>query len=57
MVNYRIGKVGKESHSKVVHVNCLKRYRERAEVMRLYLVLEDKDQERNVLKESCEGFV
>ncbi len=57
VVNYKIGKVGKESHAKVVHVNCMKRYRERAEVLRLDLVLEDSDQERNVLKEECVGFV
>ena len=50
VVNYKIGKVGAESHSKVVHINCLKAYKERAEVLRLDLVLEG---ERNVLKGGC----
>ncbi len=57
VVNYKIGKVGSEKHAKVVHVNCLKRYRERAEIRRLDLVPEEGDQERNVLKEECAGFV
>ncbi len=48
-VNYKIGKVGNEKHAKVVHVNCLKKYRERMNIRRLDLVLEDVEQERNVL--------
>ncbi len=57
VVNYKIGKVGAKSHSKVVHINCLKAYKERAEVLRLDLVLEGNEGERNVLKEDCKGFV
>ncbi len=34
----------------MVHINCLKAYKERAEVLRLDLVLEG---ERNVLKGGC----
>ncbi len=56
-VNYKIGKVGNEKYAKVVHVNCLKRYRERTNIRRLDLVLEDDEQERNVLREECAGFV
>ncbi len=56
-VNYKIGKVGNEKHSKVVHVNCLKKYEERTNIRRLDLVLEDAGQERNVLREECVGFV
>ncbi len=56
-VNYKIGKVGKELHAKVVHVNCLKKFREREGVNRLDLVLEEDNQERNVLREDCEGLV
>ena len=56
-VNYKIGKVGKESHAKVVHVNCLKKFKEREEVNRLDLVLEEESQERNVLRDDCEGLV
>ncbi len=57
VVNYKIGKVGSEKHAKVVHVNCLKKYKERTEIRRLDLVLEEGDRERNVLREECEGFV
>ena len=28
-VNYKIGKVGAERHAKVVHINCLKEYKEK----------------------------
>ncbi len=56
-VNYKIGKVGKETHAKVVHVNCMKKFQERAEVKRLDLVLEEGVQERNVLKDDCVGLV
>ncbi len=31
-VNYKIGKIDKEKHSKVVHVNCLNVYRERVSI-------------------------
>ncbi len=34
-VNYRIEKEGKGKHSKVVHVNCLKRYWESGSICRL----------------------
>ncbi len=56
-VNYKIGKVGNVKHAKVVHVYCLKKYRERTNIRRLDLVLEDAEQERNVLREECVGFV
>lgn len=57
MVNYKIGKVGAERHAKVVHVNCLKRYRERLSVNRLDVVVEEHVEERNVLRGECEGYV
>ncbi len=56
-VNYKIAKVGKESHSKVVRVNCMKKFKEREEVKRLDLVIEEESQERNVLRDDCEGLV
>ena len=56
-VNYKIGKIGKELHAKVVHVNCLKKFKEREEVNRLDVVLEEESQERNVLRDDCEGLI
>ncbi len=56
-VNYRIGKVDTEKHAKVVHVNCLKEYKERLEVNRIDVVLEEGTSERNVLSGECEGYV
>ncbi len=52
-VNYRIGKVDTEKHVKVVHVNCLKEYKERLEVNRIDVVLEEGTSERNVLSGEC----
>ncbi len=56
MVNYRIGKVGAERHAKVVHINCLKRYKERLSVNSLDVVVEEREEERNVLRGECEGY-
>ncbi len=56
VVNYRIGKVGSERHTKVVHINCLKKYKERLAVRRLDVVVEESEEERNVLRGVCEGF-
>lgn len=56
-VNYRISKVEAVKHSKVVHVNCIKEYKERASVSRLDVVLEEPGCVRNVLSGECEGFV
>ncbi len=55
-MNYRIGKVGSERHTKVVHINCLKKYKERLAVRRLDVVVEESEEERNVLRGVCEGF-
>ncbi len=55
-VNYRIGKIGKEKHSKVVHVNCLKEYRERAAIGRLDVVVEEQSEESSVLSGVCDGY-
>ncbi len=57
MVNYRIGRLDSEKYVKVVHVNCLKEYKERLEVNRIDVVLEEGANERNVLSGECEGFV
>ncbi len=56
-VNYKIGRVGKEKHFKVVHVNCLKRFRERVCINRLDVVMENVSEERSVLSGECRGFV
>ncbi len=56
-VNYRIGKVGAERHSKVVHINCLKNYVERRAVNRLDVVLEEDVSSVKLLSGECEGFV
>ncbi len=55
-VNYRIGKVENEKHSKVVHVNCIKEFRERACIRRLDIVVEEQGDESSVLRGECEGF-
>ncbi len=55
-VNYRIGKIGNEKHSKVVHVNCIKEFRERACIRRLDIVVEEQEEESSELKGECEGF-
>ncbi len=49
-VNYRISRVEAVKHSKVVHVNCIKEYKERASVSRLDVVLEEPGGIRNVLR-------
>ncbi len=40
-----------------MHVNCIKKLKEREEVKRLDVVLEEEIQERNVLRDECVGFV
>ncbi len=55
-VNYRIGKIGAERHSKVVHVNCLKVFRERFVIKRLDLVLEEQCEKGSVLNGICDGY-
>ncbi len=55
-VNYKIGKVGAEKHAKVVHVNCLKAYKERFVINRLDLVLEELSEEGSVLNGICDGY-
>ncbi len=55
-VNYKIGKKGKEKHAKVVHVNCIKEFRERAVIRRLDIVIEEESEESSVLRGECEGF-
>ncbi len=55
-VNYRIGKVENEMHSKVVHVNCIKEFRERACIRRLDIVVEEQGDESSILRGECEGF-
>ncbi len=56
-VNYRIGAMESDKHARVVHVNCLKKYKERLEVNRIEVVLEERVSERNMLSGECEGFV
>ncbi len=56
-VNYRINALESEKHVRVVHVNCLKEYKERLEVNRVDVVLEEEVSKRNVLSGECEGFV
>ncbi len=55
-VDYRICKVGAEQHAKVVHVNCLKLYRERHSVKRLDVVVEEQEDERSLLSGECDGY-
>ncbi len=55
-VNYRIGKVENEKHSKVVHVNCIKEFKERACIRRLDIVVEEQGEESSRLKGECEGY-
>ena len=55
-VNYRICREGKEKHSKVVHVNCVKKYCERGSIARLDVVVDETEEERNKLSGVCEGF-
>ncbi len=55
-VNYKIGKIGKEKHSKVVHVNCMKEYRERASISRLDVVVEEQSEESSILSGVCDGY-
>ncbi len=56
-VNYKIAKEGKERHYKVVHVNCIKKFKQRASINRLDVVLEDESEEGSVLSGECEGYV
>ncbi len=55
-VNYRIGRVGNERHAKVVHVNCIKEFKERASIRRLDIVVEEQSEESSMLKGECEGY-
>ena len=55
-VNYRIGRVGNDKHAKVVHVNCIKEFKERATIRRLDIVVEEQGDESSMLKGECEGF-
>ncbi len=55
-VNYKIHKVGAKKHSKVVHVNCLKRYWERMSVGRLDVVVEEDSEAKTKLSGECGGF-
>ena len=55
-VNYRIGKVGAEKQAKVVHVNCLKIYRERFEMNRLDVVLDEQSGRSSVLSGVCDRY-
>ncbi len=56
-VNYKIGRKGVTKHAKVVHVNSLKRFKERFAVNRLDVVLEDGKEDECLLKGECEGYV
>ncbi len=56
-VNYRIGSIEKVKHNKVVHVNCLKLFKERVNISRLDVVIEDESDSGSILKGECEGFV
>ncbi len=56
-VNYRIARIGKIKHSKVVHVNCLKCFKARVNINRLDVVIEEESESKSVLKGVCEGFV
>ncbi len=56
-VNYKIGRKGVTKHAKVVHVNSLKRFKERFAVNRLNVVLEDGKEDECLLKGECEGYV
>ncbi len=56
-VNYRICKVNSEKQAKVIHVNCLKQYKERVSIQRLDVVVdEQREQSSSVLSGECEGF-
>ncbi len=56
-VNYRIGRKDVAKHTKVVHVNCLKKFKERFAVNRLDVVLEDSKEEDCLLSGECDGYV
>ncbi len=49
-VNYRIGRKDVAKHAKVVHMNCLKKFKERFAVNRLDVVLEDSKEEDCLLR-------
>ncbi len=55
-VNYKIGKVGAEKHSRVVHVNSLKKYREEFCINRLDVVVDEQEEKGCVLEGVCEGY-
>ncbi len=56
-VNYKIAKEGMERHYKIVHVNCLKKYRERVSINRLDVILDKVCEEKSILSGECIGFV
>ncbi len=56
-VNYRICRKGMSKQARVVHVNCLKKFRERFAVNRLDVVLEDGSEEECLLRGMCDGYV
>ena len=55
-VNYRIGKKGSPKHSKVVHINSIKKFRDEFRVNRLDVVVEDKDESSCKLEGMCGGY-
>ncbi len=57
IVNYKVAREGKERHFRVVHVNCLKGFKERASVNRVDVVVDEVSEEKSVLSGECEGYV
>ncbi len=55
-VNYRIGKVGAERHVRWSTFNCLKVYKERFEMYRLDVVLDEQSDMGCVLNGICDGY-
>ncbi len=56
-VNYKISRKGVPKHARMVHVNFLKKFKERFAVNRLDVVLEDSKEEECLLREECEWYV
>ncbi len=56
-VNYKISRKGMPKHARIVHVNCLKKFKERFAVNRLDVVLEDSKEEECLLRGECEGYM
>ncbi len=55
-VNYRIGRVSREKNAKVVHVNCIKEFKERAYMRKLDIVVEEQGDESSKFRGECEGY-